>query len=407
MRTTHLRFPNGRGDLLDGVLVRPVGPTRGSVLFAHCFTCGKDLPSARRIADAFVDAGIAVLRFDFTGIGRSGGDHADTSFVTRVADLEAAAGVLRERFGRCDALLGHSLGGAAVLQAAGRIEDARAVVTIGAPASPVHVTRLLRSDAAEIARTGVAEVEIAGRRFRVGKRFFDDLDAVRMEEAIAGLRRPLLVMHAPLDEVVGIDNAARIFEAAKHPKSFLSLERADHLLRRPDDAHYAGAMAAAFVAQHLPPEPRTDEAPVDVHVRIGRRRYRTEVATAGHRWVADEPRSLGGGGEGPGPYELVAAGLGACTAMTLRMYADHKGIALDEVTVELVHEKRHAEDARACEGGHGGKVDHIERRIAVAGDLTDEQVARLGEIAGKCPVHRTLEGCVRINTTVRRDGEGA
>lgn len=402
MRRSTVRFDNGRGALLDGRLELPVGPPRGAVLFAHCFTCGKDLPAAEVIADAFVEAGIAVLRFDFTGIGRSGGDHAETSFVTQVEDLEAAAGALRDRLGRCDALLGHSLGGAAVLQAAGRIEDVRAVVTVGAPAEPGHVLRLLRTEPGEIERIGVGAVEIAGRRFRIGRRFFDDLDRVNMERAIAGLRRPLLVMHAPLDEVVGIDNAARIFQAAKHPKSFLSLEGADHLLRRSRDARYAGVMAAAFVAEHLPAEREGD--PTSVHLRIGRRRYRTEVAVGGHRFVADEPREAGGGGLGPGPYELVAAGLGACTAMTLRMYADRKGIDLDEVEVSLAHEKRHVEDARACESPRAGKVDHIERRIVVRGALSDADLARLAEIADKCPVHRTLAHCVRIGTTVEHDG---
>jgi len=406
VRERTISIPNGRGQHLAGRLSVPVGEARGAAVFAHCFTCGKDLPSARRISEAFTQAGIAVLRFDFTGIGQSEGDHADTSFVTQVEDLAAAAATLRSEVGSCDALVGHSLGGAAALLAARAVEGVRAVVTIGAPFDPSHVVRHFEAPALAPGGGDAVEVVLAGRPIRLGRRFFEDLAGVRMAESIRDLRRPLLVMHAPLDEVVGVENAARIFEAARHPKSFLSLEGADHLLRRPSDARYAGHMAAAFVAQHLPPSAPVKTRPVTVHLRIGRDHYRTEVESAGHRLVADEPTSLGGAGTGPGPYELVAAGLGACTAMTLRMVADREAIPLEAVEVDLTHEKRHAEDARACEAGRAAKIDAIDRRIRLFGPLTPAHVARLSAVANKCPVHRSLTPCIHIDTRVTVPPEG-
>lgn len=395
-----VRFPGSLGAELDARLDMPALPPRAFALFAHCFTCSKESKAATYVSLALAEQGIAVLRFDFTGLGGSGGDFADTGFSSNVADLIAAADWLRDNHGAPAILIGHSLGGAAVLAAAGRIPEVRAVATIAAPYEPAHVKRLLKSSADEIAATGEAEVELAGRRFRIRREFLEDLESQSQRQAIAALRRALLVMHSPVDDTVAIDNATGIFTAAKHPKSFVSLDTADHLLTRREDARYAAAVLAAWASRYVPLadlhriEGQAGEVVV-AETREGR--FTQAIAAAGHALRADEPESAGGLGSAPGPYDLVLAGLGACTAMTIRMYADLKKLPLERVTVRLRHEKIHASDCADCETREG-KIDRIERVIELEGALDEPARAKLLEIAGKCPVHRTLHSEVAIPT---------
>lgn len=398
-RVERVEFEGATGATLAGRLHLPVGAPRATVLFAHCFTCGKDLRAAVRIADALAERGLATLRFDFTGLGQSGGDFADTDFSSNTADLVLAAGFL-EAWGQAPALLvGHSLGGAAVLAAAEQVPSARGVVTLGAPADPVHVRHLIDDQAPDLAERGVAQVKLGPRTFTVRKQFLEDLEGQRMRERIGALGKALLVMHAPLDDVVGVDNAREIFVAAKHPKSFLSLDGADHLLTRGKDAAYVGEMISAWATRLLDEleEPRPVDAEEGEVVVRGREGFLQQVVANGHRLRADEPVSVGGTARGPTPYGLLLAGLGACTSMTLRMYADRKGWPLEEVEVRLSHSKVHAKDCEDCET-EAGKVDQIERSVRIVGDLDDAQRARLMEIADKCPVHRTLHSEVKVRT---------
>lgn len=404
-RSEKVEFEGSQGGLLAALLELPDGPPRAFALFAHCFTCSKDVFAAARIAGGLAEAGIAVLRFDFTGLGASEGEFANTNFSSNVDDLRRAAAYLGERYMAPSLLVGHSLGGAAVLAAAGQITSAKAVATIAAPADPGHVAHLLTEARPEIEAAGEAEVVLAGRRFRIRKQFLEDIEGQRLTDAIAKMRKALLIFHAPRDEIVGIDNASAIFRAAKHPKSFVSLDGADHLLTRREDARYVAAVLAAWATRYLP-ESEADDAPREVEgvphggvlVReTGKGSFQQEVLSGGHRLLADEPVSVGGTDTGLSPYELLLAALGACTAMTIRMYADRKNLPLDRVSVRLHHEKIHAEDCADCETREG-KVDEIERAIELTGDLDDAQRQRLLEISEKCPVHRTLHSEIKIRT---------
>lgn len=395
-------FRNAAGHTLAARLDRPDGPVRAAALFAHCFTCGKDNKAARRIAEGLKLHGIAVLRFDFTGLGMSEGEFANTTFSSNIDDLVAAADHLREKLTAPAILIGHSLGGAAVLAAAHRIAEARAVVTINAPADPAHVIGLLKEQVANIALAGEAEVTLGGRQFRVRRAFLDDVAEQKLTARIANLRKALLVFHSPTDDTVGIDNASHIFLAAKHPKSFISLAGADHLLSRPTDAAYVAGVIAAWAERYL--DMAEDAAPMidaedgAVVVRETRRgQFQQEIVVGKHRLLADEPVKVGGMDSGPGPYDLLLAGLGACTSMTLRLYADRKQLPLGQTVVRLRHNKIHAADCAECETKEG-MVDRIERVITLEGDLDAEQRARLMEIADKCPVHRTLESEISIIT---------
>lgn len=395
-----ITFPGSQGAGLAARLEWPLGRPRAFALFAHCFTCSKESLAAVRIGAALAERGIATLRFDFTGLGGSGGDFASTNFSSNVADLVAAADWLREQHEAPRILVGHSLGGAAVLAAASRIPEAVAVATLGAPYQPAHVRHLIEHAAPEIEARGEAEVSLGNRTFRIRRQFLDDIAALDSSGAIGALRKALLVMHSPRDEVVGVDNAASIFMAARHPKSFVSLDSADHLLTKRADAEYAGAVLAAWASRYLEQAGRpTEDLPPGV-VRVaeaGSGRYTQTVRVGRHALVADEPAAAGGNDLGPSPYDLLLAGLGACTAMTLRIYAAQKQWPLEQVAVDLRHEKIHATDCEACET-KDGKVDRIERVIRVEGDLDQAQRQRLLEIANKCPVHRTLHSEVFIPT---------
>lgn len=396
-----IRFPGALGEPLAARLDAPAGVPHAYALFAHCFTCSKESLAATRIAAALKERGIAVLRFDFTGLGGSQGDFANTDFSSNVADLLAAADFLRREHAAPALLIGHSLGGAAVLAAAGRIPEARAVVTIGAPFEPGHVAHLLAPASAEIEARGEAEVDLGGRRFRVRRQFLEDIARADNREAIGRLRRALLVLHSPRDAIVPIDNASQIFLAAKHPKSFVSLDDADHLVSRREDAAYIAQVIAAWAARYVgesAPEPAAAGAESGVRVEeAGSGGFANFIHAGRHRLRADEPESLGGADTGPSPYQLLLAALGACTSMTLRMYAEHKGWPLERVAVRLTHDKIHARDCAECETREG-KVDRIERVIEVRGALDAAQRARLLEIADRCPVHRTLEGEITIPT---------
>ncbi len=397
-----ISFPNDHGDQLAARLsLPPDGRPVAYALFAHCFTCNRNLNAVRRISQEMSDHGLAVLQFDFTGLGDSEGDFSETSFSSNVDDLVSAASYLETHYEAPQVLIGHSLGGAAVLKAAGSIPSCKAVVTIGAPADPEHVTHLIADARETIERTGQATVSLAGRSFLIKKQFLDDLEETRMEENIRGLRRALLVCHSPIDQTVGIDNAARIFQAALHPKSFLSLDKADHLLSNEADAFYVGRAAAAWATRYLDVPAAKDAGPEpagsQVVVRTGREHYYTEVVASGHHLTVDEPESVGGTDRGGTPYDLLLGALGSCTSITLRMYADRKSWPLEEIVVRLTHAKIHASHCETCETAEG-KVDRIEREIELIGDLTGEQRARLLEIADRCPVHRTLHSEILVET---------
>ncbi len=410
MTLKKLYFKGSGGNQLSALLDLPAdGHPEAFALFAHCFTCTKNLKSINHISRALTRERVAVLRFDFTGLGESEGDFADTNFSTNIADLVAAADFLENEYEAPKILVGHSLGGAAVLQAAGKIRSSKAVAVIGAPADPAHVMRHFKEHQETIALDGEAAIAIEGRSFRIKKQFLDDLGAVQMEKAIRNLKKALLIFHSPVDNTVGIDNAAKIFQYARHPKSFISLDQADHLLMNASDARYVGAMIASWVRKYLgfdrPETLEGDLAKNRVVARIGETGFRTEIMANGLSLVADEPVSVGGTNMGPTPYDYLVAGLGACTAMTLRMYADRKQWPLEEVVVSLSHKKIHATDCQACEKDQV-MVDRIERDVEVRGPLDASQSKRLMEIADRCPVHRTLESKVEIMTRLKPSTEG-
>ena len=404
MPTERVDFANSRGQSLAALLELPDREPVATALFAHCFTCGKDNLAAKRIAETLAQRGIAVLRFDFTGLGMSEGEFASTNFSSNVADLVAAADHLRKTGRAPTLLIGHSLGGAAVLAAAARVPEARAVATIAAPSDPGHVTGLFKDKVAEIRERGEVEVALAGRAFRIRREFLDDVAEQKVIDAVTGLRKALLVLHSPTDATVGIDNASKIFLAARHPKSFVSLADADHLLTRRADAIYAAQVIAAWAERYLAAAPHTetvaDAGPRPVVVTETRAgTFQQDVAIGPHRLTADEPVAAGGRDTGPSPYELLLAGLGACTAMTLRLYAERKKLALRRVSVTLRHAKIHAADCADCET-KDGMLDRIDRAIALDGDLDVADRARLLEIADKCPVHRTLTSEIDIRTAL-------
>jgi uncharacterized OsmC-like protein/alpha-beta hydrolase superfamily lysophospholipase len=407
-------FRSADGHTLAALLDRPEGAVRAVALFAHCFTCGKDNKAARRIAEGLKLHGIAVLRFDFTGLGGSEGEFANTTFSSNVDDLVAAADHLREKVAAPAILIGHSLGGAAVLAAAHRIAEARAVVTINAPCDPAHVAGLLGEHVDKIRAHGEVEVTLAGRPFRIRRALLDDVAKQKLTERIKNLNKALLIFHSPNDETVDIDNASHIFLAAKHPKSFISLAGADHLLSRASDAAYVANVIAAGAERYLDmPTGAAAEAQALAEVAADtvlvrethRGKFQQEVVVGRHRFLADEPVTVGGMDSGPGPYDLLLAGLGACTAMTLRLYADRKQLPLEQTTVRLRHDKIHAADCAECETKEG-MIDRIDRAITLQGDLNAEQRARLMEIADKCPVHRTLESEIDIRTVEESKATG-
>jgi uncharacterized OsmC-like protein/alpha/beta superfamily hydrolase len=402
-----IRFPGALGELLAARLDMPPGPPAAYALFAHCFTCSKDTLAASRISAALTERGIAVLRFDFTGLGSSAGDFSNTNFSSNIADLQAAAAWLREHHQAPSLLIGHSLGGAAVLAVAAQIPEAVAIATIAAPFEARHVRALLADSAGEINAAGEARVALAGRTFVIRKQLLEDLERHNSTSGIANLHKALLIFHSPRDTVVDIENATHIFMAAKHPKSFVSLDTADHLLTRREDAAYVAAVVAAWASRYLAPpaQPGEGEAGTVTVTEAGTGKFAQEVVAGPHRLRADEPLAAGGTNTGPTPYDLVLAGLGACTSMTIRLYAERKQWPLERVGVRLRYSRNHAQDCVDCEAG-APRLDRIDREIELAGDLDETQRARLLEIANKCPVHRTLEAGVHIPTRLKAPAAG-
>ena len=403
---TPVSFDSQGGAMLAGVMHTPdAGSPRAYALFAHCFTCTKNINAAVNIAGSLCREGIAVLRFDFTGLGQSEGDFADTHFSSSVQDLVDAAAFLQREYQGPDILVGHSLGGTAALAAAPQIASARAVSTIGSPADAEHVLHLLQDDLACIEKNGEANVKLAGRPFRIRKQFVDDVRSQSVSQGVRKLRKALLVMHSPVDELVPVEEASRIYQNAMHPKSFISLDNADHLLSHERDSRYAGHVLAAWASRFI----HEDEAPGPAvyhtgHVVASGRPediFRVAINADGHALTGDEPESFGGTDEGPSPYDYLSAALGSCTVMTLNMYARHKQLPLESVRVDVQHGKIHAQDCQECEA-ESGKIDRFERSIHLQGDLSDSQRQRLLEIADRCPVHRTLHSEVSISSKLEK-----
>ena len=406
MKTERISFRGHNGDILDARMDRPSGQQRATAIFAHCFTCSKDIAAARRISQRLASMGIAVLRFDFTGLGHSEGEFENTHFTSNVEDLLAAANHLREMKQAPCMLIGHSLGGSAVLRAASQLDGIKAVVTLGAPADVSHVLQNFGSSLEKIKADGVADLTLAGRPFRIKKEFVDDACSHKLKESIASLNAALLIMHAPLDATVSIENASEIFIAAKHPKSFVSLDKADHLLSNTEDANYAAEVIGSWAKRYLglmqPAAPIGAPEGIIRSTEADPEGFMQDV-TAGPLFhaLADEPISYGGTNKGMSPFQFLSAGLAACTSMTIRMYARRKGWPLDAIHVDVTHNKVHAQDCETCEGMEG-KVDHFNRDIHLSGALSDDQRQRLLEIADKCPVHKTLERKSMITSQIAR-----
>ena len=404
VKTEKFTFQNSIGETLIGSLELPAGTPKATALFAHCFTCNKNVLAASRISRAMRDHGFAVLRFDFTGLGQSEGDFANTNFSTNVEDLRNAIGALRDRGIPPRILIGHSLGGAAVLQLAGEIEEVALVATVGAPSEPAHVAHLIDEQAARtIAETGEAEVNLGSQPFTIKKQFLDDINEASLKQKLSRLRKPVLIFHSPTDAIVGIDQARKIYQAASHPKSFVSLDGADHLLRNKADAQFVANVISTWAARYLELEEDSDPPaftpPIAGSVVVTERNgsFTHDVFTENHALIADEPTSVGGRDLGMTPYDLLLAALGACTSMTLRMYAKRKGLSLNSVSVTLQHDRIHADDCETCEQ-QTTKIDRVKRLIKIDGDLTAAQRTRLLEIADMCPVHRTLMNQKQIVT---------
>jgi len=402
-RSIPVEFPGHDGGMLAARLELPEGRVRAYALFAHCFSCSKDVTAAVRISQSLAEQGFGVLRFDFTGLGNSQGDFANTNFSSNIADLVKSADFLRQSYQAPALLVGHSLGGAAVLAAASEVPEARAVATLGAPSDPGHVTHLFADVIPTIEKQGEVAVQLAGRSFRIQRQLLDDLAEQRLLDRVGSLRLPLLIFHAPLDAVVDVAHAQTLFQAAKHPKSFVSLDGSDHMIADEADAFYVADVIAGWVGRYLGEtgrRPRPSAVLPDGMVRVsesGESLYSQRIHVGGHLLTADEPASVGGGDLGPGPYDLLLAALGACTTMTLRMYADRKGLPLQRAEVLLRHQKVHAQDCEDCESTEG-KVDEIERELHLQGPLDQQQRDRLLEIADKCPVHRTLHSEIKVRT---------
>ncbi len=402
--TTRVRFAGASGGTIAGRLEMPAGAARACAVFAHCFTCSKDLKAVVRISRALAERGIGVLRFDFTGLGESEGEFEDTDFTSNIDDLVAAAEFMRGEVGAPQLLIGHSLGGAAVLVAAARVESAEAVVTIGAPSTTRHLSDSLLRASPELASRDRVEVELGGRHVAVGRELVEDLARRDLSAEIADLGLPLLILHSPVDETVGIEHAAKIYRAARHPKSFVALDGADHLLlARDEDSRFVAEIIAAWSSRYFTDKSSAAEEPSiedgEVVVASVGDGFTHEIRAPRHRWLADEPASVGGADSGPSPYELLLGGLGACKAMTLRMYANRKGWPLSGVKARLRHGRIHAEACEECES-EKGLVDRIEVKLEIEGDLDEAQRARLSEIADRCPVHRTLTTETLIETAV-------
>ena len=400
MRSQKVTFSNAEGVSLSARLEMPVDQhPHAYAIFAHCFTCNKNLTAVRNISRSLTSNGIAVLGLDFTGLGESEGNFSDTNFSTNVDDLVQAAIFLGREYTPPSILIGHSLGGAAVIAASARIESIKAVATIGAPSDPSHVGHLFASGRSDLKEKGFAEINIGGRPFTIKQQFVQDIQEQDLNQTLRTSGKALLIMHSPQDRVVEIENAARLYESARHPKSFITLDGADHLLSNKKDSQYAGEIIGCWSKKYVQVPVgaalrSNHPVAVRLHAEDG---YTTQISVRQHGLIADEPEEVGGNDFGPGPYEFVSSGLGACTAMTLHMYARRKKWDLKEVRVHLEHHKDYATDCHDCDRPQS-KIDFFDRILEIEGDLDDAQRSRLLEIADRCPVHRTLTGKVEIRT---------
>lgn len=402
MKPQNVQFKNERGQLLSGRLELPADQHPHSfALFAHCFTCTKNLAAVRNISRILTEKGFGVLRFDFTGLGQSQGDFADTNFGGNVEDLIWAASYLEAEHKAPELLIGHSLGGAAAIFAGARLESVKAVATIGAPSDPAHVSHLLQSGIQEIEQSGQAVVRLSGRPFTIKKQFLEDLQQHRLPEVAKNMRKALLVMHSPQDATVEIKNAENIYLAAHHPKSFVSLDGADHLLSRRSDSIYAGSVIASWAQRYM--EIPENSNPTTRHQVVAvldqEDGFTTQLKLGDHYLTADEPVEVGGSNFGPNPYEYVSAGLAACTAMTVHMYTRRKGWPLERIEVHIDYGKEHHADCEVCDTADE-KIDTFRRKINLVGDLDEKQIERILQIADKCPVHKTLHSPSRVLTTL-------
>lgn len=403
MSTTKLTFKNQNGIELSAKLELPESqPPHNYAVFAHCFTCNKNLNAVRSISRALNREGIAVLRFDFTGLGESKGDFSDSNFSSNVSDIKSACDFLALHYTPPSILVGHSLGGAAVIFAAEQIDSIKAVATIGAPASPQHITHLFENDLDTIITSGSAKINLGGRPFNISRQFIDDVSSKNMSSILTTLRKALIVFHSPQDNIVTIDNAAEIYKIAHHPKSFVSLDKADHLLSRKEDSEYVGMVIAGWVKRYITlPSPKQLLSNNQVVVSLGTDGFTTDIKAGKHALIADEPESVGGNGLGPSPYEYVAIGLASCTAMTIKMYANRKNWDLQQIVVHVDHHKDYADDCENVEQ-LAKKIDIFDRKLELLGDLSSDQTKKLLAIADKCPVHKILSATSKIKTSIKQ-----
>ena len=399
MQKLEVKFKNFDSKDLKGVLELPTNKQPAHfILFAHCFTCNKNYHAPSKISKSLASKGYGVLRFDFTGLGESEGDFQDTNFSSNVEDLVAAAEFLKREYKAPSMIAGHSLGGAAALFAAKKIDSVKCIVTINAPSNLSHVQKHFESSLDEIEKDGYANIKIGGRSFKIKKQFITDLETNEDSSVLKDIRKSLLIMHSPQDEIVSVDHAEELYKAAWHPKSFVSLDGADHMLSNKEDSQYAGNVISAWASKFLQ-EPKVPELQTDheVMANLGATGYTTQIIAGNHHLVSDEPVSVGGSELGPTPYQLVSSGLAACTSMTIHMYARRKEWKVENVETHVNYAKKHADDCKKCEN-EGAKIDHFERAISIQGDLDEKQLNRLMEIADKCPVHKTLSANSKIIT---------
>lgn len=404
MKSTKLKIENKKGHILNAFLELPANQKPNYyVIFAHCFTCSSTLGAVRNISNTLTTHGFGVVRFDFTGLGRSEGEFSESHFSGNVDDLIAVHNYMKTNFEAPCLLVGHSLGGAAVLVAASQLDDIKAVATIGAPATVSHVKHLFSHNINEIPEDVDVQVNIGGRPFVINKEFVSDFDKTDLPTIVKNLRKPLLILHSPIDTIVGIENAKQLYHHAHHPKSFVSLDNADHLLTNSKDSRYAGNMIGTWVERYFPKKENemldTEGEQLVGHLNLIEDNFTTKIQTKNHDMIADEPISVGGNDFGPSPYQYLYAGLAACTTMTLKMYADRKGWDLQEVFVYISHSKKKNTEL-GIELEKPTRLDFITKKLKFVGDLSEEQKQRLKEIAAKCPVHKTLAGNVIFESEV-------
>jgi len=402
MKSTKLNIQNNKGHQLQAYLELPANQKpHYYAIFAHCFTCNSTFNAVKNISRALTNHGFGVMRFDFTGLGRSEGEFAESHFSANVQDLLAVDEYLKANYEAPSLLVGHSLGGAAVIVAASKLENIKAVATIGAPATANHVTHLFSHGIDEIAEKGEVEVNIGGRPFKIDQEFISDFDKTNLPEITKNLRKPILIMHAPFDAIVGIENAEKLYRNAHHPKSFVSLDNADHLLANAKDSEYAGNMIGCWVQRYFEPKDNalldTDGEQLVAHLNLREDNFTTTIQTQKHTFIADEPASVGGDDFGPSPYDFLSAGLAACTVMTLKLYAERKKWDLQEVFAYITYSKKHSDDLM-MDLEKPARIDHLQKRLQFVGNLDEAQKQRLKEIASKCPVHKTLQSEIVINS---------